>query len=386
MKVLYINPNINHHKLPFYDALRNIYGQDNVIYATPLIHEENRIKMGFDSYQQENWLYHIQPSNFTEFSNLFYEADIVLCSIRDYYRLMEKRLQSGKLTFYFSERWFKEGIGKFRLLHPKILNLVYQFRKLSTYPNFFYLAQGEYAAYDFNYLGICKNRIFSFGYFTSINQTVRGNHLLPKEKINLLWCGRMLKLKRVDLLIKAFCDLQKKNNNIHLTLVGNGPASKCLIKYLHKHALPSNYTLYDFLPVTEVRYLMQQADIYVLPSNGHEGWGAVINEAMAESCAIVGSNKIGAVKSMLSHGKNAMIFPSGNLQALKECISSLTGDPILLAKLKKESNALVNNLWSASTAAFRFSMVVDAILNKEDYNIYREGVMKLLKYDSNKII
>ena len=49
MKVLYINPNINHHKLPFYDALRNIYGQDNVIYATPLIHEENRIKMGFDS-------------------------------------------------------------------------------------------------------------------------------------------------------------------------------------------------------------------------------------------------------------------------------------------------------------------------------------------------
>lgn len=79
-------------------------------------------------------------------------------------------------------------------------------------------------------------------------------------------------------------------------------------------------------------------------------------------------------------------FPVGNLQALKECISSLTGDPILLAKLKKESNALVNNLWSASTAAFRFSMVVDAILNKEDYNIYREGVMKLLKYDSNKII
>ena len=63
MKVVYINPNINHHKLPFYDALRNIYGQDNVIYATPLIHEENRIKMGFDSYQQENWLYHIQPSN-----------------------------------------------------------------------------------------------------------------------------------------------------------------------------------------------------------------------------------------------------------------------------------------------------------------------------------
>lgn len=76
-------------------------------------------------------------------------------------------------------------------------------------------------------------------------------------------------------------------------------------------------------------------------------------KAMAESCAIVGSNKIGAVKSMLSHGINAMIFPSGNLQALKECISSLTGDPILLAKLKKESNALVNNLWSASTAAFQ---------------------------------
>lgn len=70
--------------------------------------------MGFDSYQQENWLYHIQPSNFTEFSNLFYEADIVLCSIRDYYRLMEKRLQSGKLTFIiFQNDGLRKGLGNF---------------------------------------------------------------------------------------------------------------------------------------------------------------------------------------------------------------------------------------------------------------------------------
>ena len=174
---------------------------------------------------------------------------------------MEKRLQSGKLTFYFQNDGLRKGLGKFRLLHPKILNLVYQFRKLSTY-RISSIWHKESMPHMILIIWVFVRIAFSVSDILHLSiKQLEVTICFQKRKINLLWCGRMLKLKRVDLLIKAFCDLQKKNNNIHLTLVGNGPASKCLIKYLHKHALPSNYTLYDFLPVTEVRYLMQQADI-----------------------------------------------------------------------------------------------------------------------------
>lgn len=55
----------------------------------------------------------------------------------------------------------------------------------------------------------------------------------------------------------------------------------------------------DFLPTKKVRSLMNQADVYVLSSSGTEGWGVVVNEAMAEGCAIIGSNQAGSIKTMI---------------------------------------------------------------------------------------
>ena len=70
-----------------------------------------------------------------------------------------------------------------------------QFRKLSRYPNFYYLAMGYYAGLDFRRVGLCKNRIFSFGYFTP--QLSFEPIASTLQAVKIIWVGNMSRLKRV---------------------------------------------------------------------------------------------------------------------------------------------------------------------------------------------
>lgn len=370
-----MNPNINHHKLPFFEALQNCYGVDNTMYATPMVFEEMRVQMGFSVYEKAKWLYHVREDNKKEFENIFYSADIVLCSVRDYYRLMKRRLESRKITFYFSERWFKPPYGKIRLFNPHMLKLWYKFYQMSKSSYFYYLAQGEYAANDFKSSYLCIGKILNFGYFTSIDQNSESKCLLPKGKVNVLWCGRMLTWKKVENLVQAFIQVSEIRSNIHLTLVGKG---ECEIKVLK---LISGYeniiTHHDFLPTKKVRSLMNQADIYVLPSNGTEGWGAVVNEAMAEGCAIIGSNQAGSVKTMIKNKVNGLVLYRNDVDEIQEKLLCLIDNPIELDHLKSMSLNSIQE-WSPENVCSRFVQVVDAISNNNSFDLYQEGPFKSL--------
>src|SRR5690606_9257701 len=130
------------------------------------------------------------------------------------------------------------------------------------------------------------------------------------KTVSILWVGRMLKWKRVDLLIRALARLKNEGKDFKLTLVGDGPERERLQKLADKLLGHEYYTIQNFIPSSEVPALMAQHDIYVLPSNAYEGWGAVVNEAMSVGCALVASDKTGAGASLIEHGVNGMLFES----------------------------------------------------------------------------
>ena len=378
MKILYVNPNINHHKLPFFNELQILLGNNNVCYATPQKNEQWRTEMGFvTKLKEQDKIFYINNENFQEFENLFFEYDVVLCAIRDYWDLIERRLKANKLTFYFSERWFKEPIGKLRLLHPKILKLVIKFRKINRYSKFYYLAQGDTAAEDFFSCGIGLGKTFRFGYFPPISvKSSVDTCILPKSKIKILWCGRMIPTKRVDLLANAFVRLSQKYNQIYLCLVGKGPCRNKVERILVNGCDSSQYSMIDYVPNNEVRSLMRESDIYVLPSSGWEGWGAVINEAMSESCAIIAGDKVGAAKSMFTDSVG-ITFNSENVKSLYNALEYLINNPEVIETQKKAGVQLVNNIWSPRVAAERFLSIVDQIKNQDPVNIFDSGPLSM---------
>lgn len=71
-------------------------------------------------------------------------------------------------------------------------------------------------------------------------------------------------------------------------------------------------------PVTSkrVRELMRQADVYILPSNRYERWGAMANGAMSDGAVLVANERAGAAPVLASHGRTGFLFEDGNVAAL----------------------------------------------------------------------
>lgn len=376
MKILYVGPNVNHHQIPFAEELAKHVGEGNFLYAAKVTHEPERLNMGFPVFTQP-WIINIEKET-ALFETWFREADVVLCDLREYHALMLERIRAEKLTFYFCERWFKPKLGKWRILHPQMWRWIWEFKKLSASPKFYYMAQSIFSADDFKFLGLCKDKIFNFGYFTPSDVHPFTMRRMPENKINLLWCGRMLHWKRPDVLVEAYAQALAVHPNLHLTIVGHGeywPKVEALIK---KHLRPEDYTHAKSFSATEMRELMNEADIYIMSSSGYEGWGAVVNESMTESCAFIGGDKVGAVSAMVEDGVNGLKFKDGDATDLASKIIYLADNKYVMESMKVAAHKTIAQSWNAQVAAERFLHIVSQVNEGRSYKVFTENVMKIV--------
>lgn len=367
--------------IPLSRAIISYLGAENFKYAVLEPPQAFRIKMGFDpNYENEHWIISAYKSkkDYTMFVKWFYEADIVLFSDRNLFKMAKERIKNNKLTFYFSERWWKPPIGKWRLFHPGFIYLAITLGRLSKNVNFHYLAQGANAAEDMRFIAKFENRIWNWGYFTDVTEhSIITKPIIKKEnlRLNILYCGRLVKLKRIDTLVKAFSLVVKKNSQCHLTIIGDGSEKKKLQELASRLLPEEGYDFVSSQPPHIIREAMNCSDIFVLPSNGYEGWGAVINEAMAEGCAVIASIESGGGKSLISDMENGILFNSGNYHQLSDKINILVNDSELMNEFKIRGKQTVNHLWSPDIAADRFLKVCNAIIKKTVIPDYKLGPM-----------
>lgn len=147
-----------------------------------------------------------------------------------------------------------------------------------------------------------------------------------------------------------------------MILVGAGPDRSRLEKLAVRLLLSGSYQFLPPVPAPEVLELMRQHHIYVLPSSGYEGWGAVINEAMCAGCAVVASMAAGVARTMIEHGQNGLLFQPGNWKDLTKNLYLLAQDKTMRNQLAREGQKTISEYWSPSIAANRFLATTEAIL------------------------
>lgn len=91
------------------------------------------------------------------------------------------------------------------------------------------------------------------------------------------------------------------------------------------------------MPSKDIRQYMANADIYLFTSDFNEGWGAVLGEAMSAGCAVVASHGIGAVPFLVEHGKNGLIYQTGNIKDFERCVDILIDSENLRTQLGKSA-------------------------------------------------
>ena len=308
-----------------------------------------------------------------EFLKWWKHSDVVICGDR-LFGLMTERIESGKLTFYMSERWWKPPKGLWRMLHPGFAKMALQLRKLAQSPLLHYLPMGCYAASDMKQLATFPNRMWLWGYFTALPDPLP-NILKRQVPLKILYAGRMLSLKRVDTLIRGFGVLLQEYPDARLLLIGDGPARPELEKLADHLGLRKHIDFQSGLPMEAVWQTMRSSHVFVLPSNGYEGWGAVINEAMTEGCAVVASDAAGSAKTMIQDGVNGLLFRSGNWRQLGELLIRLHQNESLRQQLAVAGQKTITDSWSPTVAAKRFLAVTEALLSQKTPPAYSNGPM-----------
>ena len=103
--------------------------------------------------------------------------------------------------------------------------------------------------------------------------SLRKKYNLPLDKKIVLFVGRFVEKKGIDLLIKA------KTPDFDIVLVGEGK--------LPKETYSANGVfIFDFLPQNKLKEIYQMCDVFVLPSTG-EGFPLSLQEAMASGLPII---------------------------------------------------------------------------------------------------
>lgn len=148
-------------------------------------------------------------------------------------------------------------------------------------------------------------------------------NLVPDQQY-ILFSGRLVTVKRVDLLIDAFARIAAERPNWDLLIVGDGPLRQELERRAPA-ALRSRVHWLGFLQMEELIPVYHVASILVLPSD-FEPWALVINEALAAGLVAVASDVVGAAYDLIQDGVNGRVFPSGNLDALAEALKDVTAE------------------------------------------------------------
>jgi glycosyltransferase involved in cell wall biosynthesis len=143
--------------------------------------------------------------------------------------------------------------------------------------------------------------------------------------VTILYCGQLIHRKGLDTLFQAFQSLYAQNQNIKLRLVGTGPDEPAL-KSLLSEAEQDAVEFTGFQPVDALPDLFATADIFVLPSR-HDGWGVVVNQALASGLPLVCSDQVGAGYDLIQDGVNGYQFPVEDWKALAEKLQKLMNNP-----------------------------------------------------------
>ncbi len=358
MKITMISNYINHHQIPFSQALYEQIGEGyHFIQTEPM--EKERIAMGW-GLDIGRLPYVVVLDEAPGYAReLIEESDILLVGWTRREDLLIQRLAGDRLTIRISERLYREG--QWKAISPRGLLAKYRehirYRKKSVY----LLCAGAYVACDFSLLKAYPGKMFKFGYFPQTKEFTKEElakkHLWPKTKnggeIQLVWAGRFLPLKHPEFALRLAESLKLEGYSFHLHLIGGGELEEELRAFASEKKLEDRITFYGFLKPEEVRQVMEKSHIHLFTSNHLEGWGAVVNEAMNSGCVEVASARAGAVPFLIRHGENGLIYRKDSFEDLLAQVRFLLDNPLRGEEMGKAAYETIAGEWNAREAAAR---------------------------------
>lgn len=156
---------------------------------------------------------------------------------------------------------------------------------------------------------------------------VRERWNIPEGRVVLGFIGSFAPWHGLDMLVDAFEDLLAEGLPVHLLLVGQAsPQWQALLDRLRSPSLANHVTLAGFVAPADIPPYLAAMDVAVLANAAYYCSPLKLFEYMAMARPIVAA-ATGPVAATLADGKEGLLFPVGDGQALARALRSLVVSP-----------------------------------------------------------
>ena len=141
-----------------------------------------------------------------------------------------------------------------------------------------------------------------------------------RSSLQIIHIGRLVDVKRVDLLLEACAHLIDKVD-FQLALVGDGPLRQNLERQVQQLSLKNHVRFHGRLPQSAAADLLRGSDVMVFPSMRECG-GAVVLEAMACGVAVIAA-RWGGPEDYVAEDTGVLIPPATPHQFVDELANAM---------------------------------------------------------------
>jgi glycosyltransferase involved in cell wall biosynthesis len=220
------------------------------------------------------------------------------------------------------------------------------------------LAVGRWAREYFLHYGARSDRIFLVPHtideawfrdpaqrLASSRPQLRAAWNLPDGNAVFLWAAKFIPKKRPMDFVRALDLAARAGARVQGLIVGDGPLRAGCEQFARERSVPATFA--GFLNQSDMVKAYVTADALVLPSDGGETWGVVVNEAMVCGRACIVSDKVGCGPDLITPETGA-IYPLGDVERLAALMSAFAADP---ARLRSMGAAAAQKITQYSTQA-----------------------------------
>ncbi|HEX2190356.1 MAG TPA: glycosyltransferase family 4 protein [Longimicrobiaceae bacterium] len=179
-----------------------------------------------------------------------------------------------------------------------------------------------------------------------------------RARVRLLFVGWLDDTKGVFELLEALARLAATPGlpQVQLAVAGEGNASEAARAWVRARELADRVTFLGWIDGEEKLRAFAGADLFVLPSHG-EGLPNAMVEAMATGLPVV-VTPVGSVPDVVESGRQGVLVPVGDADALARALEPLVADPAARERLGREGHRTARERFGVEEAVARLTRII----------------------------
>lgn len=166
---------------------------------------------------------------------------------------------------------------------------------------------------------------------------------LPLAPPCILWIGRMVAWKRVDVLLRALPLLP----NVRLLLAGDGPERPALAALAGELNVAQRVDFLGWVGRDALPDVINRAALLVIPSSAEENLPMAAIEAAQMGRPVVAA-RLSGLPEIVRHGESGILLDVMTPQALAHAVTRLTGDAALLQAMGQAARQVAETRFAVS--------------------------------------